>query len=236
LNTPTYNLADYPPVFVAVPALDWIWTETARALIALRGALPPGSAMCIYSEVSTPAASRNILVERFLPLPQFEYILFLDSDMSPEPHTVGRLLSHNVDAVSAMCFMRHPPHMGAWYDEGHLIDYQRGGIQEVEAVGAACLMLKRQVIERLSYPWFGSDTPGLGEDILFCKKLRDVGYKIFLDTELEVGHMQLRSVGKAEAVQFISSDAGQTMIADMEAHPSRATQMMRVAYNAPTEV
>src|SRR5690348_15886107 len=105
------RLDKFPAGLVAVPALDMMHTDSCEAFVALRCALPPGSGMMFFRGMSSPAASRNALIERFLQYPQFEWIFFIDQDMTPEQHTVAQLMSHGKDVVSAMSFQRHPPHM-----------------------------------------------------------------------------------------------------------------------------
>src|SRR2546427_747747 len=87
-----------PPGLVAMPALDWMWTQTAVALRGLE--LPPGSALTVLHGATAVAAKRNALVERFLAKPELAWLLFLDADMVFPSHTIRRLLNSNVDVVS----------------------------------------------------------------------------------------------------------------------------------------
>ena len=51
----------------------------------------------------------------------------------------------------------------------------------------ACTLIKREVLENMPQPWFFPTNNG--EDLSFCKRATDAGYKIYCDTELICGHV-----------------------------------------------
>lgn len=220
--------AIYPPGLVAIPAIDWMWTESARAFMELQGCLPAGSIVRARLGSSSPAANRNKLVEFFLSEPSYQWCLFIDSDMTPEPQTALRLLSRNVGIVSPLCFQRFEPYSGAWSSNGPPFAFNTG-MHRVETVGAACLMVRREILEAMPYPWFDHPAPGTGEDILFCLKARQLGHEIFVDSDFCVGHMQSRRIGTEEAAEFRDSARGAAMLANpMRDDPAQAAT--RLAY------
>jgi hypothetical protein len=198
-----YNPADYPPGLVAVPATDWMWTQSVIAFMHLGPSMPPGTAMMIGDFSSSPAASRNHLIESFLTQPSLEWICFIDSDMTPKPATVVRLLSHNVDVVGALCFERGEPFTACFAPlPGKEIYNDTVGLAEVDFAGTGCMLVRRRVIEALQYPYFEHTVPGTGEDVLFCRKARQLGFKVYLDCDLCVGHMTTRPVEKELALMY----------------------------------
>jgi hypothetical protein len=72
----------------------------------------------------------------------------------------------------------------------------------VAATGTGCLLVHRDVLEDMRlkrggsiHSWFGYDQftteAGeweLGEDLSFCLRARDAGWKVYVDTTLPVGH------------------------------------------------
>jgi len=59
---------------------------------------------------------------------------------------------------------------------------------ETGFTGCHCLLVKREVIERMTPPWFEGYEPG-GEDQYFCEKAAaDLGVKTFVDQSVIVGH------------------------------------------------
>jgi GT2 family glycosyltransferase len=77
---------------------------------------------------------------------------------------------------------------------------------EVAATGAAFLLVHRYVFERIvkrtgdrAWPWFKlatMGTRGMGEDMTFCLRARAAGYKIFVHTGVQIGHMKSTMLGK----------------------------------------
>ena len=84
--------------------------------------------------------------------------------------------------------------------------------------GMGCLLLKREVVDKLPIPWLkrmvfwlvetdDGDVDYLpkpdiaptgygSQDIYLSHKIREMGYKIILNTEIKVGHMQLEVKGE----------------------------------------
>ncbi len=90
------------------------------------------------------------------------------------------------------------------YEDGSYTGYREVeryalGLNEVDATGCHCLLVHRSVFEAIKsehpYRWFREDEwgpggPIVGEDIWFCLKAREVGYPIYVDTRIEVGHVK----------------------------------------------
>jgi GT2 family glycosyltransferase len=121
-----------------------------------------------------------------------DYILFLDSDMMPPADMLVKLIEHDKPIVSALAFRRVPEYEPCIYkaindtEATVYTDYPKGLI-EVAGVGMACCLIKREVFEQVPGPWY---MPGkLGEDLSFCKRVRDAGIPIHVDTNLVCGHV-----------------------------------------------
>src|SRR5712692_3315599 len=102
---------DAPPVLVAIPAIPWMYTQAVLALLQLE--LPPGSRWRFETGASTIAGKRNALVDTLLASTDFEHIFFLDSDTTPPPDTVQRLLAHRKAIIGALYCVRVPPYESA---------------------------------------------------------------------------------------------------------------------------
>lgn len=136
-----------------------------------------------------------------------DFVLWLDSDNLVEKNQVSRLISDNCDVVSALYFSRKPPcppvalrsvpgkKVKAW-----CLDYRKNALQEVDAVGMGCCLMKWGVIEKVAgshahpfdYESFVDDSGKptfLSEDIVFCDRIQEQGFKIFLDSSVVSGHI-----------------------------------------------
>jgi GT2 family glycosyltransferase len=122
----------------------------------------------------------------------YDYLLFIDSDMVVPMDLLTRLLAADKDIVTALAFKRTKPFLPCIFKtlgvkEGDLyLDYPKGLI-EIAGCGMACCLIKKEVFEKVPKPWF-MPTPELGEDLAFCKRATDAGFKIYCDTTLICGH------------------------------------------------
>jgi hypothetical protein len=183
-----------PPVLLGIPTVDWMYTASAAAILFLSHNLPPGSEVHLLPEsASSIAAKRTTLVERLLANPRLERLCFIDSDMVPPTDAVARLLAWDRDIISALYTMRQPPYPIAaqFLDDRAPTDAEAQQPVRVRAVGFGCVLVKRQVFETIGGDWF-AERPGFagqGEDGHFCDRAHAAGIPIYLDLQLEVGHL-----------------------------------------------
>ena len=119
------------------------------------------------------------------------HILWLDSDMKFPADILTRLLTHGKDIVACNYSTRvEPLYPVAFTSEGDLEDrlYNKTGISNVFAVGLGCMLVNTNVFKEIESPYFCVEwnedyTNLVGEDIYFCKKLKDKGYDILIDNE-----------------------------------------------------
>lgn len=138
------------------------------------------------------------------------YILFLDSDMRFPADTLKRLLSHKLDIVAANCVQRaFPSRATAWKDGAHVFTEEGStGLEEVDMIGTAVMLISTRVFEKMGPPFFKfEDCPErpldfFGEDQFFCKKARDLGFKVWIDHDLskQVYHVGTFAYGHRHAV------------------------------------
>lgn len=143
--------------------------------------------------------ARNEQVLRFLAT-DCTHIFLLDSDCVPQEGTVQKLLAYDMPIISA-------PHPSIVRDELGLMILDRNpdgvgyvqhrpmrGLQKVDAVGGAGLLIMREVLERLGPPWFLFlyDERGLlskSGDFYFCDKAMATGYEIWAQCDLAQVHL-----------------------------------------------
>ena len=106
--------------------------------------------------------ARNECVQQMLNTPA-KWMLFIDADMDFKPEILNVLLETAfnsckwADIVGGYCCLRGWPYMptmdtgtGTWEPWEYNI-----GPREVMRTGAACMLIKRHVLERMEQPWFG---------------------------------------------------------------------------------
>jgi len=60
---------------------------------------------------------------------------------------------------------------------------------EIDGCGMHFCLIRRDVLEKIGYPWFQCITPNAGEDFYFCRKVQEAGFKIYADFGVYTGHV-----------------------------------------------
>jgi len=137
---------------------------------------------------------------------EYTHILMLDSDHVHPPNIVHRMAQHIIEdperlIVAGLNFKRSAPYSPCAYvvsgendDQIYRVHDWEPGLMEVSRVGAASLLIAREVFERLEFPWFVNEpdlvNQGLGShDHYFCKLAQKAGIKIYCDFTLTSPHM-----------------------------------------------
>lgn len=153
--------------------------------------------------------ARNSLVTASLQV-NADYILMLDDDHiidwrqgnepSEQYNFLKKLIEHidttpNAGIVGALYYQRggeckpvamNEVHGGYYWMQDHEIQCK---LQEVSVTGGGCMLIKREVFDKISSPWFEPEL-GLGTDIQICKKAAEAGFKIYCDTSIVIGHLR----------------------------------------------
>jgi len=141
---------------------------------------------------------RNSAINTILKDGSFDKVLFLDIDHRHKPDTISRLLSHNLPIVSGLSFRRSEPYDPIMFKQvgdkfENITKWNKDEVVEVDAVGAASLLVDVNVFKEIESPWFEMNYPfGKGvvsEDFAFCLKAKDKGHKVYVDTSCTNNHL-----------------------------------------------
>lgn len=149
----------------------------------------------INPQSSLIATGRNIGVTEALKR-NVDYILFLDSDMV-FPHTLLESLLHTQRRVVGATYVkRHLPTQFVHHEtDDKQAPFLGEGVREVARLPTGAMLVKAEVFEAIGMPYFRcdylEDGTELGEDYWFCDKVREAGYKVYLDADVSraVGHL-----------------------------------------------
>lgn len=164
--------------------------------------------------------ARNEIVQFFMrnrrlkdgsPIEPFTHLFFVDSDTVPPADAVKKLFSHDKEIVSGVTPILHYDKQKAVWGtldncfikqdrdaEGKIIRTyaveRDSGLQEIIKCGGSCLLIKREVFEKLEKPYFkflyndeGTEHTQ-SEDLYFCNKAREAGFTIWCDTSVICNH------------------------------------------------
>lgn len=129
-----------------------------------------------------------------------EYLFFVDDDMLFPPNALVKLLGHQEAIVGGLYFARQAPYLPIAYrhvenNQWIAVTQYQAGLQEVDAIGTGCLLIRRDVLEKMQRPWF-EFSDRMGEDMFFCDQAKKLGYHILLDGDVKCRHLTVIDVGE----------------------------------------
>jgi len=152
--------------------------------------------------------SRNILRQKILN-ENYDYFFSLEQDIMPEKDILNKLLFHKKDIISA--YYSKPVLVGLkdketgeihnavlefsliWIQDNDKIkralpqNLKNKGVLEVGGFGIGCVLISKKVLEKIKFK-FIKDKNSF-DDLLFCKDSKDNGFKLFLDSNIQVKHL-----------------------------------------------
>lgn len=178
-------------VIICTPTRDSISSGTAFDLIQLIKKHP--EAYFSVSQGTILPAQRTGLVKEAIER-HFGHILFIDSDMRFPEDLYEKLKAHNKDIVGVN--YRH--RQGNKWAIGKPSTMMKG-LEEVDVIGFGAILIRTEVFVLTEAPWFATPYDGqgfVGEDVFFCRKAKEAGYKIFVDHDLsqEVKHIATKEI------------------------------------------
>lgn len=154
--------------------------------------------------------ARNSYVEQFLQS-DCDILFFLDSDVVPPERLFDLIVEHGDKWKLAGA--PYPVWMHQEGFEGPQVTFTvytdptggnklspaaipPSGLEFVNGIATGCIFIHREVIEKLAKPYFefkyNPETREMteGEDLGFCRKINDLGYKFFVDYSMLCHHFK----------------------------------------------
>jgi hypothetical protein len=206
-------------IFIGLPAYDFkVSLKLAVSLARFAQAAPQHGidinigSICGCSVVSR---ARNLLVKDFLDSGA-DYLMFIDSDINFEPDDIFRLMAWAQDTkkgivagVPRVRDVQKTYIADLDYDESGDLTMNGMGLVRATRVATAFMLIQRKVVTDMmaanpDWSYFdkrcGKEVPALfdfkltdegyiGEDFLFCDRTRALGYEVWVDPTIALGHM-----------------------------------------------
>lgn len=185
-------------IMIAVPCMDQVPARFAQSLATLQKV---GECVIGFQVGSLVYVARENLAGGAIEMGA-DYVLWLDSDMVFNPDTLVRLLADKDkgDIVSGLYYRRVSPftpvlfkdlsikETGASWTEFEELPEE---IFECGGIGFGCVLTPTSVLADVLAKYGTMFTPlqGMGEDLSFCWRARELGYKIVCDPEIALGHV-----------------------------------------------
>lgn len=190
---------------IAVPCFDMVHTDFFESVVNLE---KPDNTFLTVVKNTLIYTARNIVAANAIAC-GFDRVLWLDSDMTFPKDMIPRLADHidaGVDIVTGLYFTRKPPIKPNifdrfWWDtaEDGTLDagatmfyrYPEDSVCEIQGAGMGCCLMTVDIIKRVADAYGSPFTPldGVGEDLSFCWRARQLGAKMICDTSIKCGHV-----------------------------------------------
>lgn len=206
-------------VFIALPAYDFkVSLKLAVSLARFAQTAPQHGITIQIGSIcgcSVVSRARNLLAQDMLES-NCDYLLFIDSDINFEPEDILRLMAWGADPkkgiVAAVPRTRNENKVYIAtldYDENNDLTMNGMGLVRANRVATAFMLVRREVFVTMTeaHPeWKYYDTRSnrtipclfdfqlteegyMGEDFLFCDRARELGFEVWVDPSITLGHM-----------------------------------------------
>jgi len=185
-------------ILIAIPTNKYIEPETYKSIYDLT--VPEGYEFDFQFFFGYQIDQiRNLIAHWAI---RYDYLFSVDSDISFEKDTLVKMLKHNVDIVSGLYIQRIPgTHSLEIYEASNTGGCKRISWEkikdipflEIVACGMGCALIKSKVLVDVGYPYYTYHSAldhnnTLSEDVDFCRKAKQKGFKIFADTTIHCKH------------------------------------------------
>lgn len=187
-------------IMIAIPCMDQVPALFAQSLARLQK--PEGSVLAMKTG-SLIYAARNDLATQSIKM-DMDYVFWMDSDMTFPPNALVRmkqtLEERDLDILTGLYFRRVPPYSPVLFDRLDMskeaCDYSEfdtipDTVFEVGGCGFGCVLMKTDVFFDVQLKFGNMFAPigNNGEDVAFCWRARECGFKIYCDPSVQCGHV-----------------------------------------------
>lgn len=187
-------------ILIAVPCMDQVPAPFCQSLAQIQ---KTGECVLAMKSGSLIYTSRNDLATQAIQI-DADYVMWFDSDMVFKPDTMVRMLDtmqkNDIDILTGLYFRRVPPYSPVLFDKLEMrgeaclwSEYKTipEGLFEVGGCGFGCVLMKTDVFFDVQSRFGNMFAPiaNTGEDLAFCWRARNCGYKIVCDPSVICGHV-----------------------------------------------
>jgi glycosyltransferase involved in cell wall biosynthesis len=210
-------------ILIAVPTYETITPDTFKSIYGLDKC----GHWVVFDFIRgyDVATARNHIAQACLN-EKADYVLMVDNDVTLPPDALKNLLSHDEAVVlgfyahrdndniyrgrTCVCRM-YQPNGEAYFNYPLESEYTADEMRafrenkvfklRIHGGGMGCALIKADVFNQLSYPWFDwvnyadNNRGMLSEDLYFCEKCKQLNIPIYVDSRVGCGHLMRRIQG-----------------------------------------
>lgn len=185
-------------LLIAVPTLDFVHVDFMRCLVNLTNRLKDDGVcfdVCIVSGTLVYVARDRLACKAINE--NYTHVLWLDSDMVFQPEVLYDLMDTGKDFVSGIYHARRSGFMSCIFkrcdDLNHLErfdEYPRDTFQ-IGGCGFGCVLVSVEMLRTIQMHFKTCFLPlrDFGEDIAFCNRAKELGFKLWCEPTVRLGHI-----------------------------------------------
>ena len=196
-------------VIVCVPNEGWVRKEIALKFVEM-GMNPHGCSIQITVPFERPIDhNRNLAIKNFLE-GDGDFLLFMDSDNPPVKNPLALIEVMESEGVDIMALPTPIPwgKGGDWAlgrpnmyfncmdstpsGENWTEHHPQKGLQEIDAAGTGCMIIRRKVLEDVRPAfirrWTDEGLVDKGSDFYFCQRAKESGFKVCAHYDYHCSH------------------------------------------------
>lgn len=205
-------------ILIAVPCMDQLPAQFAHSLATLTSYGIEDTKISIWFNLgSLIYSSRDQIAKRALS-DEADLVMWFDSDMVFNPDTLInmlKLIDDGADMVTGVYYRRTPPYTPTIFKTME-INYEKQMAEwtefdeipaepfEVASCGFGCVLMRTEIFVAVfaKYGLMFSPIGNVGEDISFCWRARQCGYKIIADPTISLGHVGHTVISKEFFINY----------------------------------
>ena len=176
---------------IAIPCFDEMDAGFVQCLVDMK---PVGDIRILILSGSLIYEARERLAS-FAIQNGYDHVLWLDSDIMFPSTMLMDMTAQGKDIITGViAARRHPYYPCVYRSEGEklkpVLDFD-GRLTEVDSCGFGAVLMKTEVLERMFDEFKTCFQPilGYGEDLSFCVRAKKLGFKIYADPNINIGHI-----------------------------------------------
>ena len=187
-------------LLIGIPSIDYMHAEFVKCLTALTIRLcQQGIPFDVFINNGTLVHVARDKIACKAINKNYSHVLWLDADMIFQPTILEDLMDTGRDFVTGIAHSRRPPYASCVFENIDDLDHLKRfeGIEypvepfPVAGCGFACVLIKTEVLKAVQLHYKACFLPEMqwGEDLTFCRRARAMGYDIYADPHVRLGHI-----------------------------------------------
>lgn len=189
-------------LLIAVPCLDYITTEFVKCLTKLLLRLKDEGVIfdVEYMSGTLVYVGRDKIASKAIN-EKYSHVLWFDSDMIFTDDVLENLMDSGKSFVAGIYNARRVPYSSCLFksiDLKHLerFDEYPDDTFEIAGCGFGCVLMETEILEQVMRKYGTCFLPmkQIGEDIAFCQRVKDMGFKMYAEPTALLGHVGQKTI------------------------------------------